>query len=237
MNKNICRLAVIPARGGSKRLPNKNTLDFHGKPMIAWTIEAALNSLKFDKVLVSTDSIEIAEISKFYGAEVPFLRQSAADDFSTVSDATLLALEQGESYWKQRFDSIALLMANCPLRDVSDVVKHVEIFDSSETNFQISAFEYGFSNPWWACRLDEQMIPSPLFPEALKARSQDLDRLYCPTGAIWIANRDSFKKAGTFYGPRHTYCPISWQSGTDIDEYHDQVHEQASLHHGFYPDN
>src|SRR5690606_22090036 len=95
------KIAIIPARGGSKRLPKKNILDFKGKPMIAWTIEAAISSELFDKVIVSTDTEEIKEISIQYGAEVPFLRQNTGDDFSPVSLATIEALNQAEKYFDE----------------------------------------------------------------------------------------------------------------------------------------
>ena len=91
------RIAIIPARGGSKRLPNKNIIDFFGKPMIAWTIDAALRTNMFDLILVSTDSQEISEISRHLGAEVPFLRDKHSDDYSTVSEAPLTALNQMEN--------------------------------------------------------------------------------------------------------------------------------------------
>ena len=95
MKKNI---SIIPARGGSKRIPGKNILDFNGRPMIAWTIDAALKSGIFDKVLVSTDSEEIAAVSRNLGASVPFLRQGSADDNSPSSEATLTSLIQAEKY-------------------------------------------------------------------------------------------------------------------------------------------
>ena len=82
-------LAIIPARGGSKRIPRKNIINFQGKPMIAWTIESAIKSACFDEILVSTDDDEIAEISKNYGASVPFLRELNKDDHSNVSDVVI----------------------------------------------------------------------------------------------------------------------------------------------------
>ncbi|NDA72499.1 MAG: hypothetical protein EBX69_03485, partial [Betaproteobacteria bacterium] len=97
MKKN--RIAIIPARGGSKRLPRKNIMAFNGKPMITWTIEAALKSEMFSKVLVSTDDDEIRQVSIEAGAEVPFLRQVAFDDHATSSEATLAALYQAEQHW------------------------------------------------------------------------------------------------------------------------------------------
>ncbi len=92
------RIAIIPARGGSKRIPEKNIIDFAGKPMIAWSIEAALKSNLFDRVIVSTDDIKIADIAKQWGAEVPFLRKECADDYSTVSEATTSALTQAMNF-------------------------------------------------------------------------------------------------------------------------------------------
>jgi CMP-N-acetylneuraminic acid synthetase len=92
----VKHIAIILARGGSKRLPRKNILDFHGKPLLAWTVEAALHSGKFDRVLVSTDDREIADIARSFGAEVPFLRKIAAGDHASSSEATLAALQQAE---------------------------------------------------------------------------------------------------------------------------------------------
>ena len=92
-------IAIILARGGSKRLPRKNIHDFHGKPLLAWSVEAALQSGQFDRVLVSTDDPEIADIARSFGAAVPFLRDSAADDMTPSSEATLAALGQAEQHW------------------------------------------------------------------------------------------------------------------------------------------
>ena len=95
------RIAIIPARGGSKRMPHKNIIDFFGQPMISRTIRAANESGCFDRVLVSTDDPTIAEISRSCGAEVPFLRMDKADDISPVSEATLSALAQAEAHWHE----------------------------------------------------------------------------------------------------------------------------------------
>ena len=218
MKRNI---AIIPARGGSKRIPGKNILDFNGRPMIAWTIDAALESGIFDKVLVSTDSEEIAEVGLSLGASVPFLRQGSADDNAPSSEATLGSLMQAEKYWNGCFDFIAQLMPNCPLRTALDIRKSFDSFYPSDSNFQISVFRFGWMNPWWAMKMDESGAPQPLFREALESRSQDLDPLYCPTGALWIAERASFVAAGTFYGPNYRLCELPWLSGVDIDDYDD----------------
>jgi CMP-N-acetylneuraminic acid synthetase len=214
-------IAIILARGGSKRLPRKNILDFHGKPLIAWTIEAALQSGLYDHVLVSTDAPEIAEIARSFGAAVPFLRDSAADDLTPSSEATLAALRQAEQHWGVQFDAVSQLMANCPLRDTEDIRAAVQNFINKGAESQICSFRFGWMNPWWAAKLDEQGKPDYLFPEARVARSQDLSPLYCPSGAIWIARTPVLKSAKTFYVPGHIFHPLSWVSAMDIDDAED----------------
>ena len=214
-------IAIIPARGGSRRLPHKNIMPFEGKPLIAWTIEAARESGLLDRILVSTDNPEIAAVAREYGVEVPFLRDSCADDHSPVSEATLRALDQTEQQLGETYDIVVQLMANCPLRGADDIRRAHNNFVEQDASFQISCFKFGWMNPWWAVRLDEQSRPEPLFPDARQQRSQDLDPLYCPTGAIWIARVESLRHAGTFYGPSHIFFPMDWRSAMDIDDMDD----------------
>lgn len=214
-------IAIILARGGSKRLPGKNVLDFHGKPMLAWTIEAALQSAQYKHVLVSTDDPEIAAIARSFGAQVPFLRESAADDITPSSEATLTALRQAEQHWGEHFDVVSQLMANCPLRDADDITAAVQNFIDKDAESQICCFRFGWMNPWWAAKLDEQGRPEYLFPEDRLARSQDLPHLYCPSGAIWIARSPALKSAKSFYTPKHLFHSISWTSAMDIDDAED----------------
>lgn len=225
----IKRVAIILARGGSKRLPRKNILDFGGKPLLAWSIDAAIGSGFFDKVLVSTDDEEIAELGRQYGAEVPFLRIAAADDISPASLATHSALLQAEEHWQTRFDIVAQLMANCPLRTAEDICSSVVAFERSTTPSQISCFRFGWMNPWWAVRLHKDGKPEHLFPEGVKARSQDLPPLYCPTGALWIAKRDAFFKNKNFYMEGHRFEPIPWISAVDIDDEDDLLMAKTCL--------
>ena len=217
----MSNIAIIPARGGSKRIPRKNVTVFRGRPMIAWTIEAALESGVFDTVLVSTDDVEIAEIARAEGAEVPFLRKAHADDQSPVSEAIISALHQAERHYDSSFDSVTQLMPNCPLRGAEEIRAAWEHFDSGAHRFQISAFEFGWMNPWWAARMGGDGQPNWLFPEARLSRSQDLDRLYCPTGAIWLAEASALVAARSFYGPGHVLWPMPWQAAIDIDDWHD----------------
>lgn len=220
-------IAVIPARGGSKRIPSKNIMQFRGKPMIAWTIQAALESERFDHVLVSTDSPEIRDVGLELGASVPFLRQGAADDFTPVSEATIAAVRQAEEHWQIEFKTIVQLMPNCPLRTSSDISDALDRFHASGTNFQISCFQFGWMNPWWAAQVDGDGRPVPLFPEQRAMRSQDLPSLFCPTGAIWIADRDALIAAKTFYGERHIYFSMPWSRAVDIDNVEDVLFANA----------
>lgn len=214
-------IAIILARGGSKRLPGKNILPFHGKPMLAWSVEAALQSGQFERVLVSTDSEQIAQIAIQHGAEVPFLRHSAADDLSSSSEATRIALQQAQEHWGCDFDVVAQLMANCPLRSATDIRDAMNAFVSSQALAQISCFKFGWMNPWWAFTMDQNGHSKPQFPEALKQRSQDLPPLYCPTGALWITKVSSLFEHGTFYAPGHVFHAMDWVSALDIDDEED----------------
>ena len=218
----VKRVAIIPARGGSKRIPKKNIIDFCGKPMIAWTIEAALATRLFDHVLVSTDCENIARVAKRYGAKVPFLRAEANDDITPVSQATIVALSQLSEFTKESFDVVVQLMPNCPIRDAETITKSIKNFDANPNNFQISTFKYGWMNPWWAMRVDDATgRPEFIFPHGIKSRSQDLPELQCPTGAIWIAKVDKLIEVGSFYGlDLRTYL-IPWQQALDIDDYED----------------
>jgi CMP-N-acetylneuraminic acid synthetase len=224
-------IAIIPARGGSKRIPKKNIIDFDGKPMIAWTIEAAIKSKQFTKILVSTDCNEIAKISKNYGAEVPFLREKLSDDITPVSEATRHALIQAENYWSTKFDTVTQLMANCPLRSSIDITDAMDIFKKENRDFQISCFKFGWMNPWWSFRFknSNQNEHEYMFPNARLERSQDLDDLFCPTGSIWIAKSSQLKSSKSFYGDNYKFEEINWISAVDIDDYGDLSFAKALI--------
>lgn len=215
------RIAIIPARGGSKRIPKKNITVFNGLPMIAWTIKAAKESKLFNRILVSTDDSTIAEVAINFGAEVPFLRTDCCDDYSTVSEATTFALQQAMDYWQEEYNVVVQLMANCPLRTSEDIKTLVSVFETEQRTAQISCFEYGWMNPWWAATIDDVGRPKQIFSDTLIQRSQDLPKLYCPTGAIWISTVKALLAHKTFYSPDHTFEPISLKSAMDIDSYED----------------
>ena len=222
-------IAIILARGGSKRLKNKNILKLNNKPLVAWSIGAAINSGLFKRVLVSTDNKSIQFISKKYNAEVPFLRSKAADDFSSSSIATYHALIQAEKYWKEKYDVVAQLMANCPLRTAEDIKKSFKLFKKNKSLSQISCFRFGWMNPWWATKINKKGKPSRIFPNSMKIRSQDLPNLYCPSGALWLAKRNNFLKYKDFYMPGYRFQEMNWISAIDIDDNDDFLMAKACL--------
>ncbi len=218
----VKKIAIIPARGGSKRLPNKNIIDFMGKPMIAWTIDAAIESNLFDKIIVSTDSLEIKRIAEEFGAEVPFLREKTADDYSSVSMATLEALEQSENYFNEKFNHVIQLMPNCPIRNSGNIIDQYNYFLLNEHRSVISGFKYGMFNPFWAHLIKKDGSSEKLFGDKYDGlRSQDLPQLLCPTGATWISSRETLINEKTFYSNNYKLFEILWQNAIDIDDISD----------------
>lgn len=211
-------------------MPGKNIRPLAGKPLIGYTIEAALESALFDRVVVSTDSEEIAAVSRGFGAEVPFLRsQQISDDVTPISAATADALEKLDRDGT-RYQSVAQLMANCPLRTATDVVSSFAQFSQTGADSQISVVRYGWQNPWWAMRLNPSSFGlDPLFPREMSARSQDLPELFCPTGAIWWGKTSVIREQGTFHIPQRTGWEIDWRHGVDIDTPEDFAFAEALI--------
>jgi CMP-N-acetylneuraminic acid synthetase len=227
-NKNE-RVAIILARGGSKRIPNKNIIDFFGKPLIAWTIEAALKTNLFETVLVSTESKQIAEVALKYGAKVPFLRNANYDDFSSSSEATLTALKQLKEWNSIDYKTVAQLMANCPLRTSSNILDQLKLYESfSERKSIISGFKYGMFNPWWAHSCDNGGNYSKIFENNHTKRSQDLPELICPSGATWICEVETLYEENTFYSEGYSFYEMEWKEAVDIDDYEDFLLAKAA---------
>ena len=209
------KIAIIPARGGSKRIPHKNIIEFAGKPMIAWTIEAAIGSGICDEIYVSTDDTEIADVCKQYPVSL-LMRNGYSDEQTTVQQATIKTLRQ----LNIAKGIVIQLLACCPLRTSMDIKLAYLNFLEKHSKFQLSVCQYDFSNPWWALELINGK-PAPLFPKEIKMRSQDLPELYCPVGAVWIADIESLYKADTFYAKGYDIYPIEFTHAIDIDTFKD----------------
>ncbi len=184
MNKAI---AIIPARGGSKRIPKKNIKDFFGKPLIAYSIETALKSKLFDKVIVSTDDEEIAEISKKYGAEVPFIRSwKLSDDYVTADEVIEDAILQLKKL-NYSFDFICTIYATAPLLQVRYLIDGLNRLKDSNASMTFSATSMAFPIQR-TFKIIENGRCEMFFPEYAKTRSQDLEEAYQDAGQFYWKN-------------------------------------------------
>lgn len=193
-------IAVIPARGGSKRIPRKNIKDFFGKPMIAWSIEAARVSGLFDHVIVSTDDAEIAAVAKQWGAEVPFVRPAElANDYvgttEVIAHATQWVLDQG---WPVR--AVCCIYATAPFIQVEDLRRGFGALESGEWAYAFAATDYSSSIFRSFKRLPSGGLEM-LFPEYYLARSQDLPpalhdagQFYWGRPSAWIEGKRVFDR-------------------------------------------
>ena len=177
-------IAIIPARGGSKRIPKKNIKLFHGKPLIAYSIETALKSGLFNKVFVSTDSTEIAQIAQEYGAEVPFMRSSElADDFTSSGDViedTIKKLwERGE-----KFKYVCTIYATAPFLQKEYLVKGYEVLKNSDAKmaFSVTSMPFPIQRTFKITK-DERC--EMFWPENFSKRSQDLEEAYQDAGQFY----------------------------------------------------
>lgn len=213
-------LAVIPARGGSKRLPRKNVLDLDGKPLISWTIEAAKNSKYVDRIVVSTDDQEIIAVSKKFGADVPFKRpDELATDAATSIDVVLHCLDmlddQGDCY-----DYVMLLQPTSPLRQTSDIDAALEQLIERNDNAVISVCEVEHS-PLWCNTLDENNSMENFFSgDMASQRSQELPIYYRLNGALYIASTQVLKEMDEpsfFLGDKISAYVMAVEDSTDID--------------------
>lgn len=188
---NMRSICIIPARGGSKRIPHKNIKEFLGKPIVAYSIEAALKSGLFDEVMVSTDEEQIAEIAKQYGASVPFLRSAeTANDFATTRDVLNEVLSEYQKRGKV-FDGLCCFYATAPLIAAEDLKTAHELLSSSDFACVYPVVE--FSYPIWRC-LDvaEDGSMKRHWPDYENSRSQDLPKEYHDSGTFyWYKLKES----------------------------------------------
>ena len=218
-DRDISRIAIIPARGGSKRLPGKNRMLLGGKPLIAWTIEAAIESGQFDEVLVSTDDAEIAEISKVYGASVPFLRPPGiSGDNASSFDVVAHALDFYARHQKA-FDEVMLLQPTSPLRNADHIIDAILLAKERGADAVVSVSESGH-NPLWCGELDEDGDMSTFLDKNfLGKRSQDLPVFYCLNGAIYLCKTKRLLQEQSFLLSNNIYAfKIQRECSIDIDE-------------------
>lgn len=215
-------LAIIPARAGSKGLPDKNIRELAGKPLVAWSIEAALDSGVFSRVLVSTDSERYADIAREHGATVPFLRPSElATDTAIALDCYRHVLstlaESGE-----RFDTVWVLQPTSPLRTAGDVRgAHRQLMENETRGAVVSVTELEHPIEWVNTLPDDLCMKDFLRPTTDRRNRQEHPTYYRLNGALYGARIGYFDEVGGFYGPRTYAYVMHRQASVDIDDLFD----------------
>lgn len=197
-------VAIIPARGGSKRIPRKNIKPFCGKPMIAWSIEAAIQSGVFDRILVSTDDQEIAEIARRYGAEVPFMRPAdLSNDFAGTIPVIAHALRcLGED---SRTENVCCLYATAPFVRPEDLRRGLELLVAERCDYAFSVTSFAFPIQR-AVRITKQGRIEMFYPEHFNMRSQDLEEAFHDAGQFYWGRSEAWLEQRMIFG--HTSVPV-----------------------------
>ncbi len=223
------KLCVIPARGGSKRIPGKNIRNFRGKPIIAYSIETAINSSLFDRVIVSTDDKAIADVARKYGADAPFLRPARlADDYTGTAEVVEHTIQ-----WCQKagdtVDTVCCVYATAPFLHASYLRAGLAKLTESGKSFVFSVTSFPFPIQRSIRLLPEGGV-EPFFPEYISARSQDLEeafhdagQFYWGTAEAWLENKPLFSGCSdAIVIPRHLV--------QDIDTTEDWIRAEL-MHH------
>lgn len=209
------RLAIITARGGSKRIPRKNIKEFCGKPIIAYSIEAALGAGIFDEVMVSTDDEEIAEVALAYGAKVPFYRSEAtSNDFATTNDVLVEVITEYEKRG-QKFDAFCCLYPTAPFIKGERLKSAMELLEASGADkvFPVVAFSFP---PQRAVVIQEGELVFK-YPEYTYARSQDLEKQYHDVGQFYCFRTAALFENYSFWSGKILPLEISELEVQDID--------------------
>lgn len=223
MDRKRTFIAIIPARGGSKRLPRKNVLDLGGKPLIAWTIEAVRICPKINEVMVTTDDKEIADVARKYGANVPFIRPAAlANDTASSFEAIKHTLEHYKHKLEKEFDFVVLLQPTSPLRNVESIMGAIELLEKKNADAVISVCEVDHS-PLWTNTLPRDLsLDNFLRNDVKNMRSQDLPLYYRLNGAIYICRTERLLAEKTFFISSNSFAYVmKKEESIDIDDLYD----------------
>ena len=209
-------IAIIPARGGSKRIPRKNIKSFHGKPMIAYSIEAALNSGCFDKVIVSTDDQEIADVAIKYGAEVPFLRpENISDDFATTMDVMQHAIQWCVEQ-ELEVDNVCCIYATAPFILPEYIEQGLVAVSSPNVEYAFSATSFPFAIQR-AISVDQNGFVAMFSPEFANTRSQDLEEAYHDAGQFYWGKSSAFLAGKAIFAQHSKAILLPRKRVQDID--------------------
>jgi N-acylneuraminate cytidylyltransferase len=214
------RLAVIPARGGSKRIPRKNIREFCGKPIIAWSIEAAFQSKCFDQVIVSTDDPEIADVARRFGAEVPFLRPAElADDYTGTAAVVRHAIEWFEENGVT-YEEVCCIYATTPFIRAEDIRSGLEILHSGDADyaFTVTSFPFPIQR---AVKITSSGRIEMFYPEYYNARSQDLEEAFHDAGQFYWGKSSTWKEGTLMFSDKTVPIILPRYRVQDIDTLED----------------
>ncbi len=209
-------LAVVPARLGSKRLPEKNIKMLNGKPLLAYTIDAIKKSQYINRFVVSTEDTNIAQIAQSFGAEIINRPKELASDESPTDDVIINVLEQLQKKEQYIPDIIILLQPTSPLRTTEDIDTAIKTFLDSSGESLVSVTEYDHT-PYWAFRIEKGVL-KPEFTKGSPKRSQDLPKLYRPNGSIFISRAQTFLEHRSFYTKQILSFIMPRERSIDIDD-------------------
>ncbi len=217
-------VGLIPARGGSKGIKRKNIKEIFGKPLIAWTIRQALETKSLDKVIVSTDDDEIANISVDYGAEVPFIRPKriALDDSPGISNVLHL-LEH-----IPKVSKILYLQPTSPLREIEDILNIIELQNKHDADSCISLSKAP-KHPSWMYKLENNRKMNPIFCEESASRRQDLSDVFVINGALYLGNAEFYKREKKFINSETLGYIMPKERSIDIDDMDDWMLAELKL--------
>ena len=209
-------ICIIPARGGSKRIPRKNIKQFCGKPMIAYSIEAAIKSGCFDRVIVSTDDTEIAEVAQAYNAEVPFIRPEElsndhAGTISVIQHAVNWLIEQGEAP-----EFVCCLYATAPFITPEAIKQGLQQLEDTNAAYAFSATSYAFPIQR-AFRIKPSLGVEMFEPKQFNTRSQDLEEAYHDAGQFYWGTKEAWLKEKIIFGSESTPVLLPRHRVQDID--------------------
>lgn len=212
MNSLSSFLAIIPARKGSKRLPGKNILDLNGKPLITYTIEAALKSKYISSIVVTSDDEQVLDIAKKYKVNTINREKELASDTATSTDVVLDAIKK-----QKRYDYILLLQPTSPLRTTNHINESIELLLEKKADSVISMCEV--EHPiQWCTKLDETQSLDNFIQNFDTRRSQDLEKYYRLNGAIYIIKTTKFIEKKTFFINKNNFCYLmNKEDSIDID--------------------
>lgn len=210
------KLAVIPARGGSKRIPRKNIKPFGGLPMIVWSIRAAVDSGCFDRILVSTDDAEIADIARAHGAEVPFVRPTELSDDHTGTIPVIAHAIRWQQAQRTPADTVCCIYATAPFVQADDLRQGLALLQDSEADYAFSVTSYAFPIQR-AIRITPGGRMEMFQPQHLNTRSQDLEEAWHDAGQFYWGRAEAWLAEKPLFGPNSVAVPLPRHRVQDID--------------------